>query len=374
VGFALCFALASLAVPVFALRALEAADVRYAPIRLGMVRNLRPPLLALAESRGQPDLERVALLGDSTVMSYPEGRRIVDRLLRAVNRETRDDPRVQVYQLTTEGQGPFDYYFIADVITSAHPDQALLAFNLSAFGIGTRKLFARPELAGFVGPARLGEAIGLPLHWIGLNTDELLFYNAVIGAGGYRPWRLLQREQVRVGRARAQVERWLGEWAGAHPEEEFRVALQKSEMRRILVPIGGGRYRQRPLRAHYAPALAGVDRDHPVLRVFGAMLSHLERSGIRTLVFTVPLNVEHIDLMGLFDEAGLARTLAAIEATVREAGGRFVDLHDLFPDQGFRDAAGHLTVEGAIDGPAEVAAALVPHVVAEAKRPRTAGN
>ena len=143
---------------------------------------------------------------------------------------------------------------------------------------------------------------------------------------------------------------------------------------RALVPQGGNRYKARALGDHYAPILNGVDRDHPVLRVLGAIVSHFDRNGIRTLVFTVPMNVEHIDAMGLYDEAKLAHSLASIGATVREAGGRFLDLHDLLPDRGFRDAPGHFTVDGPIDGPARVAAALVPHVVREVRRSRGSGN
>lgn len=369
-GFVLCFALASLAVPLLALRALDAADIQYVSTRLEMVQQLQSQLKSLAESRAQPGLERVVLLGDSTLMSYPRDRRVSDRLLRAVNRATRDRPRVRVYRLASFGQGPFDYYFLADVIVSAHPDQALLAFNLSSFGVA---LFARPELAGFVRPARLRQAIGLPLHWIGLRTDQLLFYSAIIGAGGYRPWQILQREQARVGQARAQVETWLGEWTGTHPEKEFEAAHNSAAHLRHIGPRGGNRYTVHALRAQFAPTLDGVDRNHPILRVFAATLSHLERNGIRTLVFTVPMNVEHIDAMGLSDDAGLTRTLASIEATVREAGSRFVDLHDLLPDQGFRDASGHFTVES-IDGPARIAAALAPYVVSEAQRSHAAGN
>ncbi len=374
VGAALCFALASPVVPLLALRALDAAQMDYSLTQLELVHALEAPLSSLAKSQAQPNLERVALLGDSTMMRYPYSRQVSDRLRRALYRATGDRPRIRVSQLTSEGHGTFDYYFIADVVVAVHPDQVLLAFNLSSFGAATRRQFARPELAGFLAPARLGQAIGLPLHWIGLTTDQLLFYSTIVGSGGYGHWRSLQREQVRLGLARARIETWLGDWAGAHPEEEFELALQRAHLGRTLVPQGGNRYKVDALSDHYAPILDGVDRDHPVLRVLGALVSHFERSGIRTLVFTVPLNVEYIDAMGLYDEAGLAHSLASIETTVREAGGRFLDLHDLLPDRGFRDAPGHFTVDGPIDGPARVAAALVPHVVREVRRSRGSGN
>jgi hypothetical protein len=373
-GFALCFGLASLVAPTLAYRALEATGTHYSGVGLDLVWDLRRPLRVLRESRDRGGIERVAILGGSTVVSYPDGRRIADRLAEAANRATRGDPPVQVFQLAIGGMGPFDYYFIADVIASARPDQALLAFNLGSFGEGWRTRLTRPELAGFVRPARLGEAIRLPLHWIGLTTDQLLFYSTLIASGGYQPWRRLLRQQVRLGSVRSTLEEWVGDAVGAQSGAEFEDALNRARLRRIVLPENGRRYNRQQLRFHYAPALDGVDGDHPVLRVFAATLSLLERNGIRTLVFTVPMNIEHIDLMGLYAEEGLARTLGAVETTVRESGSHFVDLHDLLPDSAFRDAAGHFTVDGPIDGPARVAAVLTPLVAAEARNSRGAGH
>jgi hypothetical protein len=372
-AFTLCFALATPVLPVLAYRALERAGVEYTPIRLNMADDLAPRLANLERHRGRPGVVQVAVLGDSTSVSYPDGRRIYERLYQQANRLAEGRPHIRVVNLGSHGASPFDYYFLADRIAEAGPDQVVIGFNLASMGPAWRQSLARPELGGFVRPGRLGEAFRMPLHWVGLNADELLFYRAIIGAGGYDPWRRLQQEQVRLGSARAKVESWVGERTGAHPEVAFQRALKRARRARDLTG-GANRYKARALLRHYGPALAGADPDHPVLRVFAATVSLFERSGIRTLVYVVPLNVEHLDAVGIFDAAGMAKTLASLGAAVRKAGGRFVDLHDLFPDQGFRDAPGHFTVEGPIDGPAQVAAALAPIVVAEARRSPVAGR
>jgi hypothetical protein len=74
---------------------------------------------------------------------------------------------------------------------------------------------------------------------------------------------------------------------------------------------------------------------------------------------------------GVLDVAGLARTLEAIEQVVVENGGAFVDLHDSFATEAFRDAPGHLVYEGhalydGFDGPTRLAEKLAPHVLASA--------
>ncbi len=372
-AFTLCFSLGCSVVPVLAYRALDRAGVEYEPYRLNLVHIFAKPLARLERNRDRPGVVGVAVLGDSTSISYPNGQRVHERLRQQVNRLAHDLPRIYVQSLGSPGTGPFDHYFVADLVAKARPDQVVIGFNFASMGVGWRTSQSRPELAGFIGASRLVEAIGLPLHWIGLRTDQLLFYSAIIGAGGYDPWRLLQREQVRIGAARESVEKWVGDLVGDHPEDRFQKALGWALLKRGTSERSGhNRLSASHIRLHYGQALTGTDRDHPVLRLLGATVAHLERAGVQTLVYTIPLNIEHIDSMGLYDDTGLAHTLASIEATIREAGGQFVDLHDLLPDQGFRDAPGHFTVEGPIDGPARVAEALAPHVLSEARRSRAA--
>jgi hypothetical protein len=109
-----------------------------------------------------------------------------------------------------------------------------------------------------------------------------------------------------------------------------------------------------------------------MLRMLGATVGVFEESGIPTLVYAVPANLEHLERLGLLQREGLARTLAAARTQVEANGGSFVDLHDIFPDSMFRDVGGHLYFEEPRDGPAQLAAQLAPHVarILEGQEPR----
>jgi hypothetical protein len=129
-------------------------------------------------------------------------------------------------------------------------------------------------------------------------------------------------------------------------------------------------------RAVLGAALRGAEFHHPVLRMLGATVGVFQESGIPTLVYAVPVNLDHLERLGLLQREGLARTLAAARAQVEARGGSFVDLHDIFPDSMFRDAGNHLYFEPPRDGPAQLAGQLAPHVARllderELKKPRT---
>jgi hypothetical protein len=118
----------------------------------------------------------------------------------------------------------------------------------------------------------------------------------------------------------------------------------------------------------------GVEDDHPVIRMLAATIRTFRRADIHVIAYVTPTNVEHIESLGLLDREGLGRTLAVIERAVRENGGEFADLHALFPDEVFSDPPGHFVYEGEIDGPALLARALAPRVVAQARRAAGGGN
>ena len=68
-----------------------------------------------------------------------------------------------------------------------------------------------------------------------------------------------------------------------------------------------------------------------------------------------------------FDPAGLRRTLEAVAALAREYDVRFADLHAIFPDDHFRDPAGHFTTKHP-DAPRKLAEALADHVLDDVPR------
>jgi hypothetical protein len=78
--------------------------------------------------------------------------------------------------------------------------------------------------------------------------------------------------------------------------------------------------------------------------------------------------VRHVEAVGAANPDGLARTLQSIRIASEGAGARFVDLHDLLPDAGFRDYGGHLDVRGDVDGPLRLARRLAPLVLDAQRR------
>jgi hypothetical protein len=358
-----CLLLSFAAVLTGILRTLEAAELGKPRTVLNVVEVTRRRLPALEEGRA-PGASRVAFLGDSTTISYPRQRTIPDRLENELARGEPGRSPIEIHSLAISGVGPFEYYFLVDEIMAARPDAVVFAFNLDTLSQAWRGNNSRPELAGWVAPARLGEALALPLHWIGLTADRLFFYMSIVRAGAFEIWHELKLEQARMGRAQDAFRHRLGAGCAANAERAFDEALDAHTLARLcLSGSDNRRFSRRGQLEHHGDALAGIGPGHPVLRVFAATLERLHAGGIPVAVYLAPANIEHMDHLGILDRTGLAATVAAVEAVARSAGADFRDLHDLFPDEAFRDASGHLAWDGAIDGPvavAEVVAPLVP--------------
>lgn len=369
-----CFAASGAAVVAGSFHWLRGARLGRPTLVFDYSRMMGKRLPALAEAR-RPGRPTVAMLGDSALVSYPEGRTVPARLQERLDAD--------VASLGMSGSGPFDYYFLADRIAAARPDVVVVALNLDHFSRAWQGAYSRPQLAGWIAPARLLEALRMPLDWIGLTTDRLLFYVGLVQAGGYDPWTWLTLRQAQVGRARDRFEAWLQGAVDASgdrrdestPERRFRAAADARTLARLFTDPEIRHYREEGVREHYDVTLAGLPSDHPVLRVLGACIDRFRRAGARVLVYVAPLEVTYLESRGLLDRTGLARTIATIEAAVRAHGGSFADFHDLLPGEAFRDAPGHLAYprqapaaaddggrDATPDGPARLADALAPVV------------
>ena len=263
--------------------------------------------------------------------------------------------------------GAFDFYFLADEIADAQPDIVIMPLNLASLGRPWRNSFSRPELAGWIRPTRLTEALDLPLHWIGLTTDRLLLYVGMVQTGLFPTWRYVTRDQARTGTARELIEERTAGFFAGWPEERVREARKLYRLRAYM-DLPRKRYAAPLLRTHWGAALDGVNEDNPVLQALGAAVRRLHAADISVIVYVVPINVEHIEAKGLLDAAGVRQTLDSAQHVVRSSGGTFVDLHDLFPDHGFRDAAGHFQTNEEFDGTRQVANALAPFVIESVSR------
>lgn len=354
---AVCFLVALVAVPWAVYTAMERTDVVRPQISIGVPARFAPRLESLSRSGDSPEV-RVAFLGDSTAVDQPPHRAVPARLARSLNRDLPGGARYRVISLALEGLGPTDFYFLADMVVAARPDAVVMAFNAATLSPKWSQRIARPELAGWIRPARVPEALLMPLDWIGLRADQLLANVAIVRSGGAGAWFWARREQARVGAARALVERGIDVWAYGDHTPGDRNLLQRAEARpgRTADPDSVAAL----LRDRYGPALAGLRASHPALEVVGATVRALRREGAAVVVYFVPMDVELLERVGVANRAGLVRTAAAVESVVTSQGGVFVDMHGQLPTEAFRDPQGHYALDTAVDGPEQLAVALAP--------------
>ncbi|MEE2673420.1 MAG: hypothetical protein VX466_06485 [Myxococcota bacterium] len=357
-------------VPAAVFRALEAPEIREVEVGLDLVETLDARLATLDAADRREKSWQVGHLGDSMVISYPPPRQVPTRLQEAVDQLVPDPGSIRVHSLASPGMGPFDFYFLADRVADARPDQVILPINLTVLCEAWRNAFSRPRLAGLLPPSRIPEAFSLPLERIGVTADRLLGYIAVVQSGSLASWHDLTAQQAKVGVARSWLAGSLSGGLGSEAEQRFARDVYAYRDTRQANSAGFARLTPEGVEERFGPALGGVDPSNPSLEVLAASIRSFRQHGIEVLVYTSPLNVEHIEAIGSANPEGLARTLASIESVSRHAGARFIDLHDLLPDAGFRDFAGHLRTSNAIDGPKRLADRLAPIVVEAAQHAR----
>lgn len=340
-GLSFCLSLVAATAAVLAV--LEASDLGDPEVPLDAAAVALEELQRLSEASessgsSTSDIKRVVFLGDSTTLALPP------RLQAATKRFASGRPVIEVYSLAAPGQTPFDQYFLSEEVIRAGPDGIVVSINLAAFSDMFRLRFNKPELAGWIPPARLPEAMRLPLGWIGLSLDRMLLYVSMVELGADRMWHRLRTEQARFNRARTRLEDRARNAFGIGRSGDYRVHHNWARMKEIhQTPT---RYSLKGAYRAYGPVLAGVESEHPILAVLSALLGAYRRAEIPTLAYVVPVNVEHLEHLGIDTEGGLVLTLERIEAVARKNGARFADLHSILPDAAFRDAGGHLHAHG----------------------------
>jgi hypothetical protein len=281
-------------------------------------------------------------------------------LRQALVRTSPDAP--PLVNLALLGLSYFEYYPFADRIASLEPGAIVVAFNLQWLSDAWRNMMSRPEVFGWLPPRDLPDAFALPLYRWSITADRLLLYTGLVQAGLVEPWYRYRLQQVRTGSAvnlvRAKLQDRMKNWAGGTGGQATGLPPQP--------PAGTkerpNRFNPRFVDRLYGAAFSGIDRDYPPLQIFAALIDRFGRNGIPVIVYIVPANMEYMRSLGLVDEKGLAETIDTLSTLVYESGGILVDLHELLPDQAFRDATGHFTHEGEYDGPQLVASRLLPVV------------
>jgi len=346
---------------------LARAEIAVPAIQADLARKLSALQVKLEQHADSPVLQ-VVILGDSMLMLGKDaqpGTAIPDRLQVGLNRRLDRPASVKVRRVVNPGLGYTAFYFLAGRIASAGPDAVVIELNpLSLDRSWLTRGWARTDLVAWLGASRLPEALGLPLHRIGLSTDRLLWMVASVELGLDGLWSDVQRQQLRVAELGTLAQRTLATSTGANARQRFDASERGSAMRRNYMR---GRHRPR-LSAEgylerYSHVLSGVEPDDVSMALLGAAVEHFVRAGIETIVYVTPINFEHMEQVGVWDAEGMASSLANAREAVLAAGGHFVDLHDSTTDEGFRDQSGHLTFAGPSSASQALAERLAPHVV-----------
>lgn len=321
----------------------------------GAVRTERQLAKAAAVPRHR---RRILYLGDSLVLdlsrqllSAPDK---LGELLEALGRSDR------VRTVASPGFGAFSHYFLGDRVLEAEPDLIVLSVNLRWFSPTWRGIDPM-EVAGLLPVRRWPQAFALPIGAAGLTADRLVFYRALMASGALHRWYRLRQEQLRVGVGWDAVAQRLQELADA---PEGRAYLEAHGRHALAMRVKDGRWTPEHARLVMDPVFEGIDPHSPPLRALEATLSHYCAAGVELIVYVAPINVDHLRSIGVYDAEGAAAAIAQLRAIAEERGARFLDLHALLPDGAFRDHNHHLHTAGAIDGAGEVAARLLPLVLA----------
>ncbi len=335
--------------------------------------NLREDLGALPDegdrSAGRFD---AVFLGDSTVGGPGKARSIPESVERLANEELKQDPVVHVHNLSAPGLGPFDFYFLAPTIAEGAPDLAIILVNLSTFSDAWTQTFRRPELAGLIPARSFPEALGLPLHRVGVTTDGMLLQGLLAKIGALDAWHSMRQQQTRFNRGRNAVQNWIDDALAGGAQKQF-VLARISHFDAIYNLPGRKRLSIAGMQSRYGSALEGIADDDPNLEMLAATLRVFREAEIPTLLYVNPINIEHAQSLGLHEEAQLQRTTDRIATVAHDHDTHLVDLHDRFPDDHFRDAAGHFSIRDP-NAMEEIAQALAPAVAGEAKRSLRAGK
>ena len=273
----------------------------------------------------------------------------------------------RVYDFSQVGLGPAEQWAIADVVAGADPDWVVIGLNLASLSPGWEAGLRHPELVGWIEPQRLPRSAAL-LTRMGLTLDEMAAAVALVRSGGEGIWRTIRHSQIRIERTRGGL---LRQWGGAVAQP---IAYPYGKSVRSYGDTQAGRARlDSVLGEQYAAIFDGVEPDGISLTLLGGAVDVLTRRGARVLVFVVPVNIEVLSMQSFYDEAGLKKTLKSLVKVVERAGGNLLDLHDVLPEEGFRDVGGHLML-APIDGPRRIAESLAGFILAPPPSPEKAAN
>jgi hypothetical protein len=167
-------------------------------------------------------------------------------------------------------------------------------------------------------------------------------------------WYRTTFQQARVATTRRYLQDALLDTQFRQAERHARKRRSLAILQAALIP-GRKRFTKERTYQHLGPIATGLRPNHPMLQILSETIQLFRDQGSVVLVCVMPINVEHAVEVGASDAATIRESIDVIRDVVTSAGGEFVDLHAIFPDEAFRDAPGHLRDGGEIDAARRVA-------------------
>lgn len=333
-------------------RVLEASGIKAPRTNLDVLELFQSRLAQVEAVRG------VAFLGDSTAMSGEGPKYAIPGRLGALLRKQAGGP--PVVSLAEAGLGPMDFYLLASEVAEAHPAAVVFPVNMAALSHVWAQRLSHPEFATVIGGERWLPAFGLPPVVNAVKADRLLLY-PILESLGLRPaWQGIHRYQALVLQAWRELGTAMGAgdgpWSRPRGTGPSSGGIGETQSRRELF--------EQALRVQqwnrYGKAIRGVEEEDPSLQIIDAALQRWANLDIPVLVVVIPINVEMVDQLGIDDPAGRMRTIRALAGIAGAADARFLDLHDLLPEESFADWQGHYSLDATPDAPSLIAERMLP--------------
>jgi hypothetical protein len=289
-----------------------------------------------------PDSPRrsVVFFGDSTVAQYTLSPPLPNLTNTALS-QLRGRPWINMINVSAPGAGITQYAFLADHVASFQPD--LVIWQLSFFQFTDRWTGSNgaPELVGFVDARRLPEILAMPVERFRLSLADIVLQQGIVRLGLHDVHRSLRESQLRFAHLIELAQDALNPNRGRKPEDRAQLIRGRGYMRRHMDMGHPGRYSANGELVHFGRTLHGLEPDDAKVRLLRSGIEALVDRGVDVLVYLNPTNLDNLRRTGVYDEAGLERTVDVIREAVEASGGHFVTLHTLLHDADFKDAAGH---------------------------------
>ena len=254
---------------------------------------------------------RVVWFGDSTIVGTDRVESYPNRIRRQLQRH------VEIEVVPFVGSSFWEGYFLSGRLAEQKPVLVILIANLRCMPASAH-VPNYNTLAAMIPGEDLRTAVRLPLHEIGLSLPRLLLLRAL---------RVPALEELA--------------WFASGLRQEIASGAFGLPLYEPTLDLA---HDQQKILAWYAEP---VREEQGSLRAMQAALALFSRHGIATLVVVTPIPVDALREAGLYREDEVRESVEVIRRTAEASGARVVDLHDRVTGTGFRDASGHLSVEGA---------------------------